>query len=126
MDTSRKYVKMCLKAEEIQDMYVDVYPYNGEDGNVFALRKDHDSSGVFGHCYRKDELIWLPKQDQLQEMAFPDKSTSVRQICEAIFGFVISSYVLAMCSMEQLWLAFVMKENYSKIWNGEEWAVVAT
>ena len=24
-------------------------------------------------------------------------------------------------SMEQLWLAFVMKERYSKLWNGEEW-----
>jgi len=24
-------------------------------------------------------------------------------------------------SMEQLWLAFVMKEKYNKIWNGENW-----
>ena len=24
-------------------------------------------------------------------------------------------------SMEQLWLAFVMKELYSKVWNGEDW-----
>ncbi len=24
-------------------------------------------------------------------------------------------------SMEQLWLAFVMKEKYNKVWDGEEW-----
>ncbi len=24
-------------------------------------------------------------------------------------------------SMEQLWLAFVMKEKYNKVWTGEEW-----
>jgi len=24
-------------------------------------------------------------------------------------------------SMEQLWLAFVMKEKYNKVWNGKEW-----
>ena len=26
-------------------------------------------------------------------------------------------------SMEQLWLAYVMKEKFGKIWNGEEWNV---
>jgi predicted Abi (CAAX) family protease len=24
-------------------------------------------------------------------------------------------------SMEQLWLAFVMKEQYNKVWNGKDW-----
>ena len=24
-------------------------------------------------------------------------------------------------SMEQLWLAFVMKENYNKVWSGNDW-----
>jgi hypothetical protein len=24
-------------------------------------------------------------------------------------------------SWEQLWLAFVMKEKYNKVWNGEDW-----
>ena len=24
-------------------------------------------------------------------------------------------------SMEQLWLAFVMKKRYSKVWNGKDW-----
>ena len=24
-------------------------------------------------------------------------------------------------SMEQLWLAFVMKDKYKKVWNGEDW-----
>ena len=24
-------------------------------------------------------------------------------------------------SMEQLWMAFYMKEKYNKVWNGEKW-----
>jgi hypothetical protein len=24
-------------------------------------------------------------------------------------------------ALEVLWLAFVMKENYNKVWNGEDW-----
>jgi hypothetical protein len=27
-------------------------------------------------------------------------------------------------SPEQLWLAFVMKEKYNKVWNGEDWVKV--
>lgn len=30
-------------------------------------------------------------------------------------------YYLKMSSSEQLWLAFVMKEKYGKVWDGEDW-----
>jgi hypothetical protein len=35
------------------------------------------------------------------------------------FGF--GKAVFLNPSMEQLWLAFTMRENFQKIWNGEEW-----
>ena len=34
---------------------------------------------------------------------------------------VNAAYVTSNCSMEQLWLAFVMQEKYKKTWDGEKW-----
>jgi len=31
------------------------------------------------------------------------------------------NYTAIFNSMEQLWLAFVMKEKFDKVWNGEDW-----
>jgi len=80
---------------------------------------------------------WLPRQDQLQDMVMPDPFDShvpgVGGLARA-FGFFCSptsekgewmqpeaDYVHQFLSMEQLWLAFVMKEKYNKIWDGKEW-----
>lgn len=40
------------------------------------------------------------------------------------FDGEISSYSYNFDSFEQLWLAFVMKEKYSKQWNGKEWITI--
>ncbi len=65
------------------------------------------------------ELIWLPRQDQLQEMA---------RLCVGgsnIYGRLRQITEFQMKTphqtMEQLWLAFVMKEKFNKTWNGSEW-----
>lgn len=71
-------------------------------------------------------FIWLPRQDQLQEMLTWRGLKIVR------FGLKLGSrygyYHLGSFdyhghygSMEQLWLGFVMREKYHKIWNGEDW-----
>ena len=61
-------------------------------------------------------------QDQLQEMMENEIGrigmpffwlTMLRDFCEEI-GYPFTS-------MEQLWLAFVMKELYQKKWTGEDW-----
>ena len=33
------------------------------------------------------------------------------------------SWVSNKWSMEQLWFAFVMKEKYGKVWDGESWKI---
>jgi len=88
---------------------------------------------------------WLPRQDQLQEMVllppedgFPE-GDNVLRLCwefglwvndpEVIWDSKIEENEHESCryswprftSMEQLWLAFVMKEKYGKTWNGEDW-----
>ena len=36
-------------------------------------------------------------------------------------GFNITPDFIKFTSMEQLWLAFIMREKYQKVWSGTEW-----
>ncbi len=69
----------------------------------------------------KEDHVWLPRQDQLQEMV-----TGYEEHWQLVLDFAdfvrenASMNVLVNESLEQLWLAFVMAE-YSKIWNGDNW-----
>lgn len=109
MDTSETYIKMCEKAEEIQELRT---PRNYDDTMSF--------------WYEGTPNVWLPRQDQLQEMV-GEKSEVM--LLEYILCFVFDTkkhwwrteYTKQFDSMEQLWLAFVMKEKYNKIWIGDEW-----
>ena len=74
------------------------------------------------------ELIWLPTQNQLQEMLYKhwwgdkqpsNKVSSVVQKLVWCMDDNITKYCID--SMEQLWLAFVMKELYNKVWQEGEW-----
>ncbi len=81
--------------------------------------------------YEKTD-IWLPRQDELQEM-IDWKLYEIRfdMFLAPIMSFRISgadaksgNYVEGL-SMEQLWLAFVMWELHKKKWNGEEWQTLS-
>lgn len=103
MDTSETYVKMCEKAVEIQREWKPTYDYH--DYSII----DH-SKQTFDPLF----LIWLPRQDQLQEMVG----------CTAGSWKIILSKLMDseyFYSLEQSWLAFVMKNKYNKTWNGEDW-----
>ena len=118
MDKTKEYVEMCEKAEELKEFWPHreciEAPYGvnivewGENGNCWSNREN-------------SMLIWLPRQDQLQEM-----------IDWSAFSYVVSTKVKRIDdfyntlkevpeSMEQLWLAFVMKEKYQKVWDGKDW-----
>lgn len=93
----------------------------------------------------KGENVWLPRQDQLQSLYAENLQldarglleiiTDLRDFCDPFDGLGTmplpvavreaereEKYVEQFTSLEQLWLAFVMKENFQKIWNGEAWA----
>jgi hypothetical protein len=106
------YYKMCEKATEIQalrDMYWD--------NNSFS------SPSQFA-----GKSIWLPRQDQLQDMiednyfGFLDQDNQEVPyelgLMEAVNDF--SWTQPGDWSTEMIWLAFAMK-RYKKIWNGEDW-----
>ena len=120
MDTSETYVKMCEKATEIQAEKVEY-----RQGDYFA-GKSIEWQIVM--CSRKGGTpillmtVWLPRQDQLQEMLFDTEHIFARVVLLKEFVRQNERYILnKMRSFEQLWLAFVMQERYSKIWNGEDW-----
>jgi len=63
------------------------------------------------------KCIWLPRQDQLQEMV----KYQFYSLLELCWGFAQSKNGWGFDSMEQLWLAFVMKEKYGKVWVKDDW-----
>jgi len=129
MDTSETYIKQCKKAKKIQKRVL-------KEGDYFY---DHPF-GVQLCWYLGDwrsasipysvNPIWLPRQDQLQEMVSNCKDHNGTlgkgmYLLQKMVDWNISpdgwkSKVDA-SSMEQLWLAFVMKEKFNKTWNGEDW-----
>lgn len=118
MDTSETYVKMCEKAVEIQKLcpneisekdFSAILPPSEEE--EAKLPKFKIICGIF---------VWLPRQDQLQEMMI-ETGTNIN-LLHYFVSWIDNTYNLCSWdSMEQLWLAFVMKERYSKVWNGEDW-----
>jgi len=123
MDTSKRYIKMCEKAKELN------YSPSGSDGNWYYYPEEdivkcrNSYEGDFGD-------VWLPRQDQLQEMVRV-ATISIQQFEEEysmdVWHTQYRTYEkepdceFVATSMEQLWLAFVMKEKYNNTWNGKNW-----
>jgi hypothetical protein len=109
MDVSKLYVEMCEKAEEIQDECPTAIM---EVIKSFFRRKDPLNND-----------IWLPRQDQLQEMI---KTESNFDLIKEFRDWQMEDKKIKIdwllnWSMEQLWLAFVMKKKYGNTWDGKEW-----
>jgi hypothetical protein len=143
MDTSEKYIEMCSKATEIQELRKVDKSYN--EGDFLAESKycvsvaysypsslEYAEDGFMDQIeQRESHEIWLPRQDQLQEMVGIDKKYSFNRVIENFYKFAESTYpFMDECgwksegdihhSFEQLWLAFVMKENFEKEWNEDK------
>jgi len=44
-----------------------------------------------------------------------------RELCNFSYADGLNFYSEQFTSMEQLWLAFVMKEKYGKVWDRKDW-----
>ena len=128
MDTSEQYIKMC-DCEEIQELRrptTDGFRIENvwEDGDI--IKYPQGRVRLFNPLWfeggiEPKQYVWLPRQDQLQEMLklpLLDLLCRFRDFIE--FG-KNPSYAALFTSMEQLWLAFVMKTLHSKIWSNEAW-----
>lgn len=127
MDVSKEYILMCEKATEVQnERFIDFFAgdwYISNNGYPFVMGS---KMPLTDDLHRRGET-WLPRQDQLQDMI--KNSWGLRTIERQLLNihrFVIDEvdeHNRFYHSMEQFWLAFVMKEKYKKIWNGKEWEI---
>ena len=129
MDASEKYIEMCRAADEIQKAWE---PSDGDYYRYFIL----DNPQVYIRSARHgvdpvdpEHWIWLPRQDQLQDLLDGD----LTDIAEGFYDYMTAGGYNYECpefndtrckeygSMEQLWLAYVMESKYSKQWDGTAW-----
>lgn len=126
MNISPKYIKMCKKADEIQQIWtprVGDWTWRGE-----RYLPVSDTCGVITDMtFNKTDEIWLPRQDQLQEIlgVADDLTASIlEELAEFRFRFVCwNSRFAIVLSGEELWFMFVMYKKFNKIWDEgkEEW-----
>jgi len=126
MGRIEEYIKMCEKAVELQDYARALSPF---------IENDYENNRLGDYLFIWDNkfyikedgsLVQIFRQDQLQDMVRCEKKDWL--LLDNLNSFIyyqrpivdkeISSY-----SMEQLWLAFVMKEKYNKILTGNDWKI---
>ena len=140
---TENFIKQCEKADEIQKLCYY------KKGDWFYTKKHRNDvtnglyiiSGDWDLCYansnREDNWltrakgVWLPTQEQLQEML---NAYSNYERINRFYEFVhldTSEYgwnkwceFVNDSSMNELWLCYVMKKLYNKIWTGEKWKEV--
>lgn len=124
MDTSSEYMKMCERAEEIQVAKGklerhDLWIWRGMIGwGEKPISCRYAELPMFFHGLKR---VWVPRQDQLQEMV-DDGSSAYGQLGR-FYNFVNVNPRLQSSdwTWEQLWLIYVMRWQYNKVWDGENW-----
>jgi len=127
MDKSSAYIKMCESAKVIQKQWKPDF------GDFFVSM----SLGLTSACqpitsdlekkvsYLKTiKAVWLPRQDQLQEMVI-EKHATPWDLAIAFSNVLMgdnASYFDKFDSMEKLWLGFIMLGKYKKQWKEGEWS----
>lgn len=135
MDTTPEYIKMCEKAEELEELWqptiADMVIQRLWQNRWFYVTY-HEAEMIKEPQSNKSDMwksqyIWLPRQDQLQEMVFDDipyqKLLRFTKFCQSNI-YADDDPILWWAerrSIEQLWLMFMMFECHNKTWNGEEW-----
>jgi hypothetical protein len=128
MDASPLYMKMCEKASEIM-----VY-WKPDFGDFYVSM----AGGILSECQpitselelrlpymNQIKALWIPRQDQLQEIISDHYTTPwdlAVEFANALMGGA-SDYFDKFLSMEQLWLAYVMKQKFNKRWDGKDWVL---
>jgi len=112
MDVSKAYIKMC-DCPEIQGQVFD-----------FGDGYNNDNSAYSGKIIDGGQLVWLPRQDQIQEMLPENKCK-----CSCCLIFHLNQFIkdniegffdAKIESLEQYWLAYYMSEKHQKFWDSKK------
>ena len=114
MDTSTEYIKMC-DCKEVQD--VRPFIADMDDNRHLGCTP----TGDFYYGFR-EKIVWLPRQDQLQEMMLDPKGEFLP--CLVLGDWYLNSEYCDVLNKrlyteEQRWLAYVMKKKFNKAWDGK-------
>ncbi len=142
---SENYIKQCEKAKEIQELC------RYKKGDWFYTKKYKDDYTKGYHVISDDYIyfcdnpesiswitrakgVWLPTQEQLQAMILPilkkryNKAWDLNKMKRTanwvfrIFSCFLNEHSRIYSNdMNELWLAFVMKEKWNKKWTGKDW-----
>lgn len=138
MDYTGTFINMCIKATEIQERWQHVPGdfFTTINGEVAVLSKWSSlmplEYQVVNNEHETDRGVpytWLPRQDQIQGMLYEiwDESISFMEKQNNLIDFFDAYGINGTKSqrdfktMEQAWIALLMKEQYNKLWNGEDW-----
>lgn len=140
MDTSETYIKMsdCPEIQSFWQCKSGDWFYAKEDlgdGNdkSFITKGEIVCNGDLANfCWESscdfgggienfNSAVWLPRQDQLQEMVLTNHLPDELRKIIGYFNDFVGSVTPSFTSMEQLWLVFVMSEKHNKYWDGNEW-----
>ena len=145
MDTSDEYIKMSNYPEIQDDKKYNDGDFFYRAGDIYVCGKWEAGAiiqyqdpifEIFdgGYEYDKiefydvDDAVWLPRQDQLQEMIKTPELEDPFCMCVAFYKWWSEAKANwdndpdnGYSTMEQLWLGYVMQQLHGKKWNGEEW-----
>ncbi len=129
MDQTADYVKMCGSAKGIQKTWT---PEFGDFFVSLSLGMTSPSQTITSDLEKEAsylktiKAVWLPRQDQLQEMVIEQYATPW-DLAIAFTNVLMgdrSSYFDKFDSMEKLWLAFIMLERNKKQWKEGKWVLL--
>jgi hypothetical protein len=110
----------------VRESLSELYILGGDGYYIYQREGEEIEISSCGYCDggiedKFDKLIWLPRQDQLQEMIYKDDG--LQSICWLAYEYSTGrcSGITINGTLEQLWLGIVMSEKYNKAWNGDNW-----
>lgn len=131
MDFSHAYIGMCEQATFLQQAWEITYgDYYSDRSAVFATRgggggislvDDRVLSDVMNQSFKRSKAVWLPRQDQLQELLNVTSPFDIIRMLNEFAATVDSATREQWTSMEQLLLSIYALHKHNKQWTGESW-----
>lgn len=127
MDTSEKYILMCKKAQEIQDIKKNIvgdFVWDSASENDDEIKQPEVVEKSFEILYKnypkyRENDVWLPRQDQLQEILISYNKLELKNSVYILNKWLSKTTIWReFDSWEQIWLVVVMNECFKKRWNG--------
>ena len=129
---TKKYIKMCEKAKEIQriwkpkleDWVYDEYAKNWVGKSIYVLGCEWaqiEKNKDFSNYRQIYKVIWLPTLEQLQEI-YCQEYEGGKDMWDAFYEFFYGKKlyiedVIGFYDTKAIWLAFVMWKRYKKVWD---------